>query len=305
MIELIGLTKTYGQKTAVNNLTCTIHPGHVTGFLGPNGSGKSTTMRMILGLDRPSAGTVLIDGQPFGRQTAPLAKIGAVLDAKSVPKQCSGRNYLIGLAKTHGLDRRRVDQVIELTGLAAVIGQRFRSYSLGMSQRLGIAACLLGDPEIVMMDEPVNGLDPEGVAWVRALAQRLAGEGRTVFLSSHLMSEMALTADHLLIIGQGRLLADLATDDFLRQSSEVATWVQSPQVGEIAAGLAGPGVHVTSSGPEEIVIHGLDNRAVGAYLAPHNWIITGLKPLTVSLEDAYLRLTDSSVEYRSVADWTA
>ncbi|MDR2973451.1 MAG: ATP-binding cassette domain-containing protein [Propionibacteriaceae bacterium] len=303
MIELVGLTKTFGSKTAVDNLTVNIRPGHVTGFLGPNGAGKSTTMRMILGLDWPTSGKVLIDGKPLAQTRAPLTVIGALLDAKAVPRQCSGRDYLIGMAMTHGLSRRRVDQVIDLTGLHAVIGNRFKTYSLGMSQRLGIAASLLGDPEIVMMDEPVNGLDPEGVAWVRALAHQLAAEGRTVFLSSHLMSEMAQTADHLLIIGQGRLLADTPVDEFLRQSSEVATWVRSPQASEIAAALSSPTVRATMDTPGEVVLHGLDPLGVGERLAPHNWVITGLTPLTVSLEDAYLRLTDPSVEYRSATTW--
>ncbi len=299
MIETIGLTKRYGDKTAVQDLSFAIEPGLVTGFLGPNGSGKSTTMRMILGLDRPSAGRVAVNGRPLGEDPAPLTTIGALLDAKAVPPSCSGRNFLRGLAATHGISKARVDQMIDLTGLSAVVHKPYKTYSLGMSQRLGIAAALLGDPGIVMMDEPVNGLDPEGVAWVRALARQLAAEGRTVFLSSHLMSEMAHTADHLIIIGQGRLLADAPISQFLAQSSEVATWVRSPQADQIAATLANSQVRASVVTPGEVTLHGLEPLAVGKAIAHHGWVIEGLAPVTVSLESAYLKLTDQAVEYRS------
>ncbi len=299
MIETIGLTKRYGGKTAVSDLSVSIAPGLVTGFLGPNGSGKSTTMRMILGLDRPSAGHVLVNGRPLNTDPAPLTTIGALLDAKAVPPACSGRHYLRGLAASHGLPAARVDQMIELTGLGAVVHKAYKTYSLGMSQRLGIAAALLGDPDIVMMDEPVNGLDPEGVAWVRSLARQLAAEGRTVFLSSHLMSEMAQTADHLIIIGQGKLLADAPISQFLDQASEVATWVRSPQADQIATTLANSQVRASVGQPGEVTLHGLAPLEVGRAIAHHGWIIEGLAPVTVSLESAYLKLTDPSVEYRS------
>ncbi len=299
MIELDSLTKSYGHKVAVNNLTVDIRPGHVTGFLGPNGAGKSTTMRMILGLDWPNAGRVLIDGHPLSQDPAPLTRIGALLDVKSIPRACSGRNHLLALAVSHGIGRTRVDQMIEMTGLGSVIDKPFKSYSLGMSQRLGIAAALLGDPEIVMMDEPVNGLDPEGVLWVRSLARQLAADGRTVFLSSHLMSEMAQTADHLIIIGQGRLLADAPMSDFLDRASEVASRIRSPQVEEIMAALAAPGVRATIEGPNEVTLHGLAPLEVGRAVAQHGWVIEGLAPVTVSLETAYMNLTDPTVEYRS------
>jgi ABC-2 type transport system ATP-binding protein len=299
VIELIDLTKRFGATTAVAGLSTCVQPGAVTGFLGPNGAGKSTTMRMILGLDRPTGGRGLIDGQPLGDDPAPLTKVGALLDAATVPKSCSGRNWLRGLAATHGLGTRRVDELIELTGLTAVARRPFRTYSLGMGQRLGIAAALLGDPEIVILDEPVNGLDPEGVLWVRSLVKDLAARGRTVFISSHLMSEMAQTADRLIIIGRGRLLADTPMDAFLRESSEVASRVSSPQATALAQALSAPTVRVDFEGPDTLLVHGLEPLAVGQAAARHGWVISGLAPVVASLEDAYLNLTDSAVEFRS------
>jgi ABC-2 type transport system ATP-binding protein len=294
------LTKRYGDTTAVNGLTFSVHPGRVTGFLGPNGAGKSTTMRLILGLDRPTAGSATIDGHRLVDFPAPLTKVGALLDAKAVPGGRSGRDHLIALAATHGLRRARVDQVLELCGLGAAARKPVKAYSLGMSQRLGIAAALLGDPEVLILDEPVNGLDPEGVLWVRGLVRHLAHEGRTVFLSSHLMSEMAQTADHVVVIGQGRLLADAPIQDLLTQQSETATRVRSPHATAIAQAFGGrPGVRVTIEGPDTLVLHGVEPLPVGQAAAAAGWIILELAPVVSSLEDAYLQLTDEAVEYRS------
>jgi len=305
MIELQNLTKRYGQRTAVDHLSVTVRPGMVTGFLGPNGAGKSTTMRLILGLDRPDEGRVLVDGRPYVDHPAPMTKIGAQLDATSVPPTCSGRNHLLGLAATRGIGARRVDAVIAMTGLESVARKAFKTYSLGMGQRLGIAAALLGDPEILIFDEPVNGLDPEGVLWVRRLARQLAADGRTVFLSSHLMSEMALTADHLIIIGQGRLLEDAPMSQFLHESSEVATHVRSPQLDRLAAGLVSPTVRFTRTSPTEGILHGLAPLPIGTYAAQYGLVLESLEPVTASLEEAYLRLTDQAVEFRTADPATA
>ncbi|MDR2379292.1 MAG: ATP-binding cassette domain-containing protein [Bifidobacteriaceae bacterium] len=299
MIQVEQLTKRFGQKLAVDHLSFTVEPGWVTGFLGPNGAGKSTTMRMIVGLDRPTAGQALVDGRPFTQAGAPLSEVGALLDAKSANPSRSGRAHLAGLAATHGIGRRRVDQVIAMTGLEAVIDKRVKTYSLGMGQRLGIAAALLGDPANVILDEPVNGLDPEGVAWVRQLAKALAAEGRAVLISSHLMAEMAMTADRLIVIGRGRLIAACSVSDLLAASGGLATRLRSPQAGQIAAALASPDVVVTAEGPESLLIRGLSVEAVGQAAAQRGWIVYGLTPVTVSLEEAYLKLTDTAVEYRS------
>ncbi|MDR2374412.1 MAG: ATP-binding cassette domain-containing protein [Bifidobacteriaceae bacterium] len=293
------MTKRFGHKVAVDQLSFTVEPGCVTGFLGPNGSGKSTTMRLIMGLDRPAAGRALVDGRPFTQAKAPLREVGALLDAKAANPNRSGRAHLRQLAATHRIGRQRIDQVIAMTGLEAVIGRRVGTYSLGMNQRLGIAAALLGDPANVILDEPVNGLDPEGVAWVRRLARALASEGRTVFISSHLMAEMALTADRLIVIGRGRLIADSSVEDLLAASSGVATRVRSPQVGQIAAALASPDVTVTADGPESLLVQGLSVEAIGQAAAQRGWVIYELAPVTVSLEEAYMKLTDTAVEYRS------
>jgi ABC-2 type transport system ATP-binding protein len=301
MIQIEGLTKRFGQKLAVDHLSFTIEPGCVTGFLGPNGAGKSTTMRMIMGLDRPTAGTALVNGHPFVESKAPLREVGALLDAKAANPARSGRNHLLQLAATEGIGKKRVDQVIAMTGLEAVISKRVKTYSLGMNQRLGIAAALLGDPANVILDEPVNGLDPEGVAWVRALARALANEGRTVFISSHLMAEMALTADRLIVIGRGRLIADSSVDELVASSSGLATRVRSPMAGQIAAALASPDVTVTADGPESLLVQGLSVEAIGQAAAQRGWVIYELTPVTASLEEAYMKLTDTAVEYRSAA----
>ncbi|MDR1633432.1 MAG: ATP-binding cassette domain-containing protein [Bifidobacteriaceae bacterium] len=301
MIRVEGLTKRFGQKVAVDHLSFTIEPGYVTGFLGPNGAGKSTTMRMIVGLDRPSAGRATVDGKPFAAAQAPLREVGALLDAKAANPHRSGQAHLRQLAATHGIDQRRIDQVVAMTGLDSVIGRRVKTYSLGMNQRLGIAAALLGDPANVILDEPVNGLDPEGVAWVRHLAKALAAEGRTVFISSHLMAEMSLTADRLIVVGRGRLIADSTVADLVAASSGVATRLRSPQAGEVAAALASPDVTVTAEGPQTILIRGLAIEAIGHAAAQHGWVIYELTPVTASLEEAYMKLTDTAVEYRSAA----
>ncbi|MDR2347163.1 MAG: ATP-binding cassette domain-containing protein [Bifidobacteriaceae bacterium] len=301
MIQVEGLTKRFGQKLAVDHLTFKVEPGVVTGFLGPNGAGKSTTMRMIVGLDRPTAGRALVNGAPFAQSASPLTEVGALLDAKAASPTRSGLAHLLALAATHRIPRRRVDHVIGMTGLASVASKRVKTYSLGMNQRLGIAAALLGDPATVILDEPVNGLDPEGVKWVRQLAKSLAAEGRTVFISSHLMAEMALTAERLIIIGRGRLIADSTVDAVVAASSALATRVRSPQAGHIAAALAGPDVTVTAEGPDQLLVAGLGVEAIGSAAARNGWIVYELVPVTASLEDAYMKLTDTAVEYRSTA----
>src|SRR5579884_2555140 len=242
MIEARGLTKDYGAKRAVDDLSFTVRPGIVTGFLGPNGSGKSTTMRLALGLDRPTAGTIAVNGKPYREHPAPLHEVGALLEARSVHTGRSAYNHLLALAQTHGIPRRRVDELVELVGLREVARKRVGQFSLGMGQRLGIAAALLGDPQTLLLDEPVNGLDPEGIHWIRNLLKSLAAEGRTVFVSSHLMSEMSLTADHLIVIGRGRLIADMAVDEFVRKASGNVVHVRSPQAESLRDALAGPGV---------------------------------------------------------------
>ncbi|MDR2348814.1 MAG: ATP-binding cassette domain-containing protein [Bifidobacteriaceae bacterium] len=301
MIQIEGLTKRFGRKLAVDHLAFNVEAGHVTGFLGPNGAGKSTTMRLIMGLDRPTAGRALVNGQEFANSVSPLTEVGALLDAKAAAPGRSGLAHLRQLAATHRIPRRRVDEVIGLTGLESVIAKRVKTYSLGMSQRLGIAAALLGDPGTLILDEPVNGLDPEGVHWVRQLAKALAAEGRTVFISSHLMAEMALTADRLVIIGRGRLIADSTVSEVLAASSRVATRVRSPQAGLIAAALASPDVVVTAEGPDSLVVTGLNVEAIGQAAARNGWVVFELTPLTASLEDAYMKLTDAAVEFRSAA----
>jgi ABC-2 type transport system ATP-binding protein len=299
MIQVEELTKRFGRKLAVANLTFTVEPGQVTGFLGPNGAGKSTTMRMIMGLDRPTAGRALVNGKPFTASRHPMAEVGALLDAKAANPARSGRAHLAAIAATNGIAKSRIDQVIGMTGLESEIAKRVKTYSLGMNQRLGIAAALLGDPGILILDEPVNGLDPEGVAWVRRLVRGLAAEGRTVFISSHLMAEMALTADKLIIIGRGRMIADAGVDEVLASTSGIATRIRSPQAAQIAAALASPDVRVTSEGPETLLVSGLSVEAIGQAAAANGWVVYELVPVTASLEDAYLRLTDTAVEYRS------
>ncbi|MFC8666319.1 ABC transporter ATP-binding protein [Streptomyces sp. NPDC057199] len=305
MIEARQLTKRYGDKTVVDNLSFTVKPGEVTGFLGPNGAGKSTTMRMVVGLDSPNAGSVTVNGRPYARHPAPLHEIGSLLEAKSVHPGRTAFNHLMALAYTHGIARGRVDEVIELAGLASVAGKRVGAFSLGMGQRLGIAAALLGDPAIVMLDEPVNGLDPEGVLWVRNLLRRLADEGRAVMLSSHLMSETAQIADHLVIIGRGRLLADTTVDDFIRDAGSGGVKVATADTAGLRSLLVGPDVTITSSSRDELMVHGRDAREIGAIAAAHGLALHELTPQAVSLEQAFMDLTRDAVEYQSAPADTA
>jgi ABC-2 type transport system ATP-binding protein len=298
MIDARQLTKRYGEKTAVDGLEFVVRPGTVTGFLGPNGAGKSTTMRMIVGLDAPTSGTVTVNGHRYARHQAPLQEVGALLEAKSVHPGRSAYQHLRALALTHGIPRRRVDEVIDLAGLAGVAGKRAGTFSLGMGQRLGIAAALLGDPRTVMLDEPVNGLDPEGVLWIRNLLTSLAAEGRTVFVSSHLMSEVALVADHLIVVGRGRLLADTTVRDLVREAGGDVVTVATDDPARLRDVLAGPGVDITGrAGSEELRVTGLTAREIGLKAAEHGIPLFELTTRTVSLEDAFMDLTRDAVEY--------
>jgi ABC-2 type transport system ATP-binding protein len=296
MIELRHLTKTYGDKKAVDGITATIRPGVVTGFLGPNGAGKSTTMRMILGLDRPTSGTALVNGRPYVSAGAPLAEVGALLDAKAVDGGRSARNHLLALGATVGIGRRRVDEVLESVGLSEVAHRPAKSFSLGMGQRLGIAAALLADPAVLLLDEPVNGLDLDGIQWIRELLRELADQGRTVLLSSHLMSEMQLVADHLLVIGQGRILADTTIDDFI-DSDGGAVVVVSPDASALARLLTGAGVTITTREAGRFEVRGLTASEIGDLAFEHRLRIHELTSVTASLESAYLELTRDSIEY--------
>jgi ABC-2 type transport system ATP-binding protein len=301
VIEARGLTKDYGQKRAVDGLTFAVPPGLVTGFLGPNGSGKSTTMRLILGLDAPTAGDVTVNGKHYRDHAAPLYEVGALLEARSVHTGRSAYNHLLALARTHGIPRRRVDELIDLVGLRDVAKQRAGKFSLGMGQRLGIAAALLGDPSTVMLDEPVNGLDPEGIHWMRSLLKGLAAEGRTVFVSSHLMSEMSLTADHLIVIGRGRKIADTSTSEFLSAASGNIVRVRSPQGSELQRLLAGPDVTVESLGPGYLEVRGLTAAQIGDAAAEHGVRLHELTPQQASLEEAFMNLTREDIEYKAAA----
>ncbi|HUZ80987.1 MAG TPA: ATP-binding cassette domain-containing protein [Gaiellaceae bacterium] len=301
MIEIRNLTKRYGETTAVSDLTFTVKPGVVTGFLGPNGSGKSTTMRLIVGLDAPSGGDVTVNGKHYAEYAAPLHEVGTLLEARSVHTGRSAYNHLLALAQTQGIPRRRVDELVDLVGLGSVAKKRAGQFSLGMGQRLGIAAALLADPAVVMLDEPVNGLDPEGIRWIRDLMKSLAAEGRTVFLSSHLMSEMALTADHLIVIGRGRLIADVAVDEFIRRHSRHVVRVRSPQAAELADLVAGPFVSVGAIDPGVIEIEGLTAEQIGNEAAANGFVLHELTPQTASLEEAFMNLTRDEVEYQATA----
>ena len=301
MIEAQSLTKRYGKKTAVNDLTFTVRPGVVTGFLGPNGSGKSTTMRLILGLDAPNGGDVTVNGKHYRDHPAPLHEVGSLLEARSVHTGRSAYFHLLALAQTHGIPKRRVTELIDLVGLHEVARKRAGQFSLGMGQRLGIAAALLGDPHTLMLDEPVNGLDPEGIRWIRELLKELAAEGRTVFLSSHLMSEMALTAEHLIVIGRGRVIADVGVDEFVRRHSKQIVRVRSPQADELAAALHGPDVLISPLEPGLLEIEGLTARQVGDCAAERQLTLHELVEQQVSLEEAFMSLTQDDVEFRSHA----
>jgi ABC-2 type transport system ATP-binding protein len=299
VIEAVDLTKDYGGKRAVDGLSFTVRPGIVTGFLGPNGSGKSTTMRLILGLDAPTRGDVTVNGRHYRDHRAPLHEVGALLEARSVHPGRSARNHLLALAQTHGIPRTRVDELIDLVGLHDVAKKRAGKFSLGMGQRLGIATALLGDPSTVMLDEPVNGLDPEGIHWMRNLLTSLAGEGRTVFVSSHLMSEMALVADHLIVIGRGRLIADVPVEEFIQGAGRNVVRVRSPQADRLRDLLAGPDVTVAALDDGALEVSGLTAEQIGDLAAAHNLRIHELTPQQASLEEAFMELTRSDLEYQA------
>ena len=299
MIEVHNLAKHYGRAVAVDGLSFTVRPGRVTGFLGPNGAGKSTTMRVILGLDAPTAGRANIAGQPYARLRRPLHQVGALLDAGAVHGGRTARSHLLGLAQTNGIARRRVDEVLGLVGLTDVAGRRTRGFSLGMRQRLGIAAALLGDPQILMFDEPVNGLDPEGILWIRNLMKSLAAEGRTVLVSSHLMSEMEYTADHLLVIGRGRLIADSSMAEFIARGSGQGVLVRTPQPDALSRVVAARGGTFSPADGGEFEIHGLTEEQVSDLAFAHGIRLYQLVATRVSLEHAFMELTADSVEYRA------
>ncbi|MFE2978827.1 ABC transporter ATP-binding protein [Streptomyces sp. NPDC059258] len=299
MITAHGLTKRYGDRTVVQDLDFTVRPGAVTGFLGPNGAGKSTTMRMLLGLDAPTHGRSTVNGRSYATHPAPLTQVGALLEARSVHPGRSAFNHLMALAHTHGIPRRRVEEVLDLAGLTDAAHRRVKGFSLGMGQRLGVAAALLGDPATVILDEPVNGLDPEGILWIRTLLTSLAAEGRTVLVSSHLMSEMALTADHLIVIGRGRLLADTTVAELIRSAGGASVRVVTPQPEELSARLAAPGVTVTATTETaRLRIRGVDAAHIGRVAAAHAITLHELTPQTVSLEQAFMDLTQEAVDHR-------
>jgi len=299
VIEARGLTKDYGDKRAVDGLTFSVRPGVVTGFLGPNGSGKSTTMRLILGLDAQTAGDVTVNGKHYRDHAAPLHEVGALLEARSVHTGRSAYNHLLALARTHGIPRARVEELIDLVGLREVAKKRAGKFSLGMGQRLGIAAALLGDPSTVMLDEPVNGLDPEGIHWMRSLLKGLAAEGRTVFVSSHLMSEMSLTADHLIVIGRGKKIADTSTSEFLSAASGNVVRVRSPQAAELQRLLVAPGVDVEALEPGYVEVRGLTAVQIGDVAAANGFALHELTPQQASLEEAFMDLTREDIEFRA------
>jgi ABC-2 type transport system ATP-binding protein len=304
MIEARGLTKRYGEKLAVDDLTFTVRPGLVTGFLGPNGAGKSTTMRMIVGLDAPSAGTVTVNARQYAEHARPLREVGALLEARAVHTGRSARNHLLAMAATAGIGERRVEEVIDMVGLADVASKRVGSFSLGMGQRVGIASALLADPETLILDEPVNGLDPDGVRWIRNLLRGLADQGRTVFLSSHLMSEMALTADHVIVVGRGRLLRDQSMTELIAEASADRVRVRSSQSRQLAAILAGEGVTVADVAEGVLEVTGLAPEQIGTAAAAAQITLYELAAQAASLEEAYMSLTDDSVDYRSSTDRT-
>jgi ABC-2 type transport system ATP-binding protein len=308
MIEVRDLTKRYGEKLAVDNLSFTVEAGRVTGFLGPNGAGKSTTMRLILGLDYPESGTATINGRPYHDLANPLTTVGALLEAKSVHPGRSARNHLLFLAQTQGLPRTRVDEVLDLVGLREVANQRAGSFSLGMGQRLGIAAALLGNPQVLLLDEPVNGLDPEGVLWIRNLMKQLASEGRTILVSSHLMNEMAVTADYLIVIGRGRLITESTTEEVISRSADKSVRVRAPERERLtqliteaggkvtAGGPARPGDPANGNGAELLTVTGLEAARIGEIAAAKSVVLHELTPMA-SLEEAFMELTSGSLEF--------
>ncbi len=299
MIEVTSVTKSYSGKAAVSDLSFKVEPGVVTGFLGPNGAGKSTTMRLILGLDAPDSGRTVVNGKRYRDHVAPLHEVGALLEARSVHTGRSACNHLLSMAQTHGIGRGRVNELIELVGLREVARKRAGGLSLGMGQRLGIASALLGDPHTVMLDEPVNGLDPEGIQWVRKLLRQLAREGRTVFVSSHLMSEMALTAEHLIVIGRGRLIADMSVDEFVRGASKQSVRVRSPQLERLVDLVVGPDVSVDPVEASVVEIRGLSSEQVGTTAAQNGIVLYELTSQRASLEEAFMELTHDSLEFHN------
>jgi ABC-2 type transport system ATP-binding protein len=299
MIEARGLTKRYGDKLAVDQLSFAVEPGRITGFLGPNGAGKTTTMRLILGLDHPTGGSVTVNGKEFRHSVNPMREVGALLDAKAVHGGRSAYNHLLCLAQTNSLPRRRVGEVLDLVGLTEVAGKRSKGFSLGMGQRLGIAAALLGDPAILMFDEPVNGLDPEGILWIRTLMKRLAGEGRIVFVSSHLMSEMEHTADHLIVIGRGRLIADCSVAEFIERNSVQTVRVRTPQPDPLVAAVNRAGGQVIATAGDALMVHGLPPEKVGDLAYESGVRLHELAVTQASLEEAYMEQTAASVEFRA------
>jgi ABC-2 type transport system ATP-binding protein len=301
MIEAHALTKRYGERIAVSDLSFTVRPGVVTGFLGPNGAGKSTTMRMILGLDAPTSGRVTVNGKEYAAHRAPLHEVGAMLEARAIHTGRSAYNHLMSLAATTGIPRRRVDEVIDIVGLGEVARKRVGGFSLGMGQRLGIASALLGDPATLVLDEPVNGLDPEGILWIRNLLKALAAEGRTVLLSSHLMSEMALTAEHLIVIGRGRLIADTSVDAFVRGAAGTSVRVRTDEAERLRRLLSGPEVSVVSVDHDVLEVTGLSSDRIGRTAADDGIALAELTPQQASLEEAFMELTRDAVEYQAPA----
>jgi len=299
MIEVENLSKRYGDKLAVDGLSFVVQPGIVTGFLGPNGSGKSTTMRMIAGLDQPTGGRVSVNGRDYRTAVAPMAELGVLLEAKAVHTGRSARNHLLALAQTNGIRARRVDEVIDIVGLREVAGQRVGGFSLGMGQRLGVASALLGNPQTVVLDEPVNGLDPEGVRWMRTMLKELAADGHTVFVSSHLMSEMAQTATRLVVIGRGRLIADTTVDEFVARASHHSVTVRTPEPARLRDLLVGPDITVTADQPDVLGVDGLTAEHIGTVAWQNQIPIFELTVRQASLEEAFMTLTNDSVEYRS------
>jgi ABC-2 type transport system ATP-binding protein len=302
VIEATGLSKRYGAKVAVDGLSFVVQPGSVTGFLGPNGSGKSTTMRLLLGLDRPTAGTASINGRRYEQLKAPLCEVGALLEARAIHTGRSARNHLLALAATHGIGRRRVDELLGLVGLTHVADKRVGSFSLGMGQRLGIASALLGDPHTLILDEPVNGLDPEGILWIRTLLRSLAAEGRTIFVSSHLMSEMSQTATHLIVIGQGRLIADASVAEFTAAAGRSVVRVRSEEAPRLHDLLAADGVSVTSTERDLLTVTGLSSAEIGKVAAEARIALIELTPQQASLEEAFMELTRDAVEFGTPMD---
>jgi ABC-2 type transport system ATP-binding protein len=299
MIEVRGLTKRYGAKVAVDDLSFGIEPGRVTGFLGPNGAGKTTTMRCILGLDYPDEGTITVDGKAYHDLAYPMREVGALLDAKALHGGRSAYNHLLCLAQTNSLPRRRVAEVLELVGLSEVAKKRSKGFSLGMSQRLGIAATLLGDPKVLMFDEPVNGLDPEGILWIRNLMKALAAEGRTVFVSSHLMSEMENTADHLIVIGRGKLIAETTMAEFIARSSGAAVRVRTPSAADLTRAITAKGATVGTDADGALEVRGMGIAEIGDLAFTEGIRLHELATVRASLEEAYMEVTASSVEYRA------